>query len=441
MGKECGAEAGKCLLRAYLINQTGHWFIAGLLFPVLILIVLDKGLGLFEAGTIMAIYSGTALLLELPTGGLADSIGRKKVYILSVLVHSLALITFLISFDFLTVALAASLMGLGRALSSGSIDAWFVDEFRSAVPKGNLQQALAKANVFIPLGLGVGCLIGGLLPMTLGRFLNAELGLTIFGANLLIALIADLVQIAMTERLIVETARVPRTSGWRAGFSKVPSVISTSITYGVRNRKVLVLLLIMMAFGFGLSGLELLWQPRVGQIMGGSAQTWAMGVLAAAYFFITAVGSALSTPICRRARDDYGTVMAVLLVAMGVSIFLLSLQDQLLLFATFYLLAYLIMGMTNSPYGAMYNDEVPAEQRSTMLSFQSLLLQSGGLCGSLVLGYVAGTSGIPTAWMIGSLVVALSSVGFIYLRSLKHRNAVRTVENLLGPERPPSSSP
>ncbi len=440
MGRDHGSEAGKGLLRAYLINQTGHWFIAGLLFPVLILIVLDKGLGLFEAGTILAIYSGTALLLELPTGGLADSIGRKRVYILSVLVHSAALLTFLVSFDLLTVALAASLLGVGRALSSGSIDAWFVDEFKSKVPKGNLQQALAKVNVFIPVGLGVGCLIGGLLPMTLGHYLNAELGLTIFGANLLIALFADLIQIVLTERLIVETANVQHKGGWRAGFGKVPSTISTAITYGVRNRTVLVLLLVMMAFGFGISGLELLWQPRVGQIMGGNAQTWVMGVLAAAYFLITGVGSALSTPVCRRARDDYGVVMTVLLVVLGISIFLLSLQDQLSLFAVFYLLAYLILGMTNSPYGAMYNDEVPAEQRSTMLSFQSLVLQSGVLCGSLVLGYVAGTSGIPSAWMIGSIVVALSSVGFLYLRSVKHRSAVRTAESLLGTERPPSSS-
>ena len=71
----------------YLVNQTFHWFIVGLTFPILILLVLDKGLSIFEAGTVLAIYSGTTVLLELPTGGLADSIGRRKVYLLSVTVH------------------------------------------------------------------------------------------------------------------------------------------------------------------------------------------------------------------------------------------------------------------------------------------------------------------------------------------------------------------
>jgi MFS family permease len=440
VSNEGGAVPVRGPLRAYIVNQTTHWFITGLLFPVLILIVLDKGLGLFEAGTVLAIFSGTALLLELPTGGLADSIGRKKVYILAVLVHIISVVAFLFSFDLLTVALAASFMGMGRALSSGSIDAWFVDEFKAANPGGNLQQALAKAQVAIPIGIGVGCLIGGILPMTLGRFLNAELGLTIFGANLLIALFADALQIVMTQRIIVETTYVPRANGWRDGFRNVPSVISTSITYGVRNRTVLVLLLVMMSLGFGISGLELLWQPRVSEIMGQDAQTWILGVLAAAYFLVTAVGSILSTPVCRRAHDNYSVVMTVLLVALGFSVFLLALQDQLVLFAAFYLLAYLIMGMTNSPYATLYNDEVPSEQRSTMLSFQSLLLQCGVLCGALVLGYIAGTSGIPVAWMVGSLAIAFSSIGFLYLRAVKSRTEARPGDPVAGPEHPPSSS-
>jgi len=58
----------------YGVNQTVHWFIVGLMFPVLILIILGKGLSILEAGTILAAYSGTTLLLELPTRGLADSI-------------------------------------------------------------------------------------------------------------------------------------------------------------------------------------------------------------------------------------------------------------------------------------------------------------------------------------------------------------------------------
>ncbi|MBI0583993.1 MAG: MFS transporter [Methanomassiliicoccus sp.] len=406
-------------LRAYLINQTAHWFIVGLIFPVLILMVLDKGLTIFEAGTVLAIYSGTTVLLELPTGGLADSLGRRKIYIISVAVHIAAVLLFIFSSDYLTVAMAALVMGIGRALSSGSIDAWFVDEFKAANPQGNLQQALAKANVFVPLGLGAGSLIGGALPMTLGTMMNASLGTSIYAANLVVVLFADLMQIVLTRSVIKETVMVKDGGALADGFRQVPVVVSASLTYGVRNRTVLILLGVMVAFGFAITGLELLWQPRVGEVMGGTAQTWVLGVLAAAYFLITAAGSALVTPICARLGNDNALVMALLTIAMGISMFILAMQAHILSFAALYLTTYLVVGMTNSPYGAMFHEEVPTEQRSTMLSFQSLVMQGGGLAGSVVLGFVAGEAGIPLAWTLAGGVIASSSVALLYLRSRK----------------------
>ena len=86
-----------------------HWFIVGLMFPVLILIILGKGLSILEAGTILAAYSGTTLLLELPTGGLADSIGRKRVYLLSLVVMFAAVFTLLLSSGFLLILVAIML--------------------------------------------------------------------------------------------------------------------------------------------------------------------------------------------------------------------------------------------------------------------------------------------------------------------------------------------
>lgn len=412
-------------LRPYLVNQTVHWFIVGLIFPVLILLVLDKGLSIFEAGTVLAIYSGTTVLLELPTGGLADSIGRRKVYIVSIFINIASILAFLVSFDYVTVAASTMLMGVGRALSSGSIDAWFVDEFKARSPRGNLQQALAKANVFIPLGLGAGSLIGGVLPMTAGETLHGSYGMSIYAANLIAVLVADLLQIVLTRAIIKENFKAKEGESIVDGFKNVPAVIATSIEYGVKNRSILLLLLVMATVGFGITGLELLWQPRVEEIMGGDAQTWVLGVLAAAYFFITAAGSALVTPLCTRLRNDNALVMALLMVAMGLSIMVLSLQGAILPFATMYLMTYMVIGMTNSPYGALYNEEVPAEQRSTMLSFLSLVTQGGGLMGSILLGFMAERSGIPMAWMIAGVVVGISSLGMLAYRR-RHAAISRT---------------
>ena len=64
--------------RSALLNQTLHWFIIGLLAPVLSLIKLEKGLNLVEIGVTTTAMSIAVVLLEVPTGGVADAIGRKR---------------------------------------------------------------------------------------------------------------------------------------------------------------------------------------------------------------------------------------------------------------------------------------------------------------------------------------------------------------------------
>lgn len=71
------------LLLIYIINQAVHRFIPGMFTPVMVLLLLDKRLDLVEVGKVLALFSATVIVLELPTGGLADAVGRKRVYLAS----------------------------------------------------------------------------------------------------------------------------------------------------------------------------------------------------------------------------------------------------------------------------------------------------------------------------------------------------------------------
>jgi len=57
------------------------------LFPVIALFQIEKGLNLFQISINMALYSAAVILFELPTGGLSDTLGRKKVYLISLAVN------------------------------------------------------------------------------------------------------------------------------------------------------------------------------------------------------------------------------------------------------------------------------------------------------------------------------------------------------------------
>jgi MFS transporter, DHA1 family, quinolone resistance protein len=400
------------LLSVYILNQSFHWFIVGLMFPLLMLFILDRGLDIFLAGTMIALYSGTVIVLELPTGGLADSIGRKRTYIVSQAVYIMALTVLLVHAGIVTVIAGMVLMGTARALSSGSIDAWFVDEFKAERPKDDLQKALAKANIVIPVGIASGSLIGGLIPMYLGEWGQGSFGMGLYDMNLVVMILAVLVQITMTQSLVTEHRNAPH-AGAMTGLKSLPNVVSTSVRYGIRNRTVLMLLLATAALGFSLMSLETYWQPRLSDIVGGDANTWIFGVIAAAYFISGSIGNLLSIPICSRSGGRYGPVLLGVRMLMAAMLMALAFQDTLLGFAAFYLMFYLASGLETSPFTTVYNNEVPSESRSTMLSMQSLVLQIGGLIGTFSLGYVSKEFSIGTAWTIASIVLFFSGLAYL----------------------------
>ena len=72
----------------------------------------------------------------------------------------------LLAFSFEGFLLAMILNGIGRALSSGALDAWFVDSLQTAEPDIDIQPPLAQAGTVTLLALGLGTLIGGFLAGT-----------------------------------------------------------------------------------------------------------------------------------------------------------------------------------------------------------------------------------------------------------------------------------
>jgi MFS transporter, DHA1 family, quinolone resistance protein len=403
------------LIWVFTFNQTFHWFLIGLMIPILTLLLLAKGLDLFQAGIALGVYSGFVVLFELPTGALADSIGRKKVYLISLVFFFSAMSFLLVFHNFWGLLTGFAFMGIARALSSGTLDAWFVDEFKKIESDGNLQVALAKVGVFIPLGLGIGSLLGGVLPMTLGKFTTQILTFDIYSANLIVIICLGVLQFALTVILIHDPRSSNNDSDILAGLKQFPEVISDAFHYGLKNRIVFLLVIASCAWGLSISGVELLWQPQTKQILGSDTQTWIFGLLGAGYFAASALGNLIVTPICKRFNNNYRGVLAGMRFLMGSTLIILALQVNIFSFIGLYWVLFVFNGIMNSPHAALFNNNIPEQQRSTLLSFESFMLQIGGLIGSVVFGYISKLFSISNAWYIGAMILALSSLCYVFL--------------------------
>ncbi len=88
--------------------------------PFLILFFREQGLTFFQIGVLYTVRELTTNLLDIPTGVLADTVGRRVTMVLSMLTYILSFAIFTLTSSFYPFALAMFLYGLGDALRSGT---------------------------------------------------------------------------------------------------------------------------------------------------------------------------------------------------------------------------------------------------------------------------------------------------------------------------------
>jgi MFS family permease len=428
-------RSAKDIQRIYHLVISLFWLATALPISLLVLFAQARGLDLFQVGIVMGLYSLTIVVLEVPTGGLADTIGRKRVALLAYSTILLSGLVLLGAFSFPIFLFGFMLNGVGRALSSGALDAWFVDALKAADPDFDLQPAFAKVGTYSLLSLGVGTLGGSLIP---GLFKNLPAdGTAVFTPLSMPIAIAGIVFLLLLLAVIflVKEER-PSTSSFSllAGVREIPNMIKTAVSLTRKNNILLFLLGVTSVSGFVLVSLESFWQPHFDNLFGGSeGNTVWFGVIMGGNFLVGMLGNMIVTPVSKALGKRYGLVAAIFQGLRGIILIGLALQSNLPVAILLFWLVYLNMGAVNSPHSTLLNEQIPSGQRSSMLSIESLASYLGGAIGGVFLGYIAKQISISAAWLIsgGALVLSL----FLYLKIdfLLHKE--KDIE-LHGEERP-----
>lgn len=111
-----------------------RWFPGGLVLPVLVLLLQARQVDLATTGALFAIFGGAVALLELATGGLADVPGHRRTFRLSSAVTTVAFALLAAANHPLEFGLAFLVLALGRSLSSGPLQAWYVNALQALDP-------------------------------------------------------------------------------------------------------------------------------------------------------------------------------------------------------------------------------------------------------------------------------------------------------------------
>ncbi|MBO9408013.1 MFS transporter [Shimia sp. R9_1] len=411
-------------IRVFQIHQVLDRFAMGLTVAVVALALTDRGMDLFQISLLFGVYSLTTMTMELPFGGLADTIGRKPVFLAAVLASVTSLALFLSTSDFYVLALSFAFIGFGRALRSGTLDAWFVETFKAAAPNVDVQPALAKAQWANAMGLAMGAVLGGLLPDLFGA--TAErMGLSAYDVSYLASLSVMLGVFVYTLIFIAEAPRPLNAQALKQGFTTVPLVIKDAGLLALKHPALSLLLAALAFFLMATNPVEVLWPTHARPMLQETHANTIIGIVTATYFFSIAFGASLSPHINQIFKRQHAKTLAAAFACLAGVQIALALQGGIIGFVAVFILYSVILGVSETPASSILHSCVQDTQRSTMLSLKSLMQQLGGALGLILAGAAAEAYATPVAWIGGAvfLLIAAALVAVLGKRlSASHSN-------------------
>ncbi|MFW8595969.1 MFS transporter [Cribrihabitans neustonicus] len=394
--------------RRHVYLFQGHQFLdrfaMGVIVAVTALALRGRGLGVGEIGALFAIYAAVTMTAELPFGGLADGVGRKPVFLLATVASLMASIVFIWSDAFWPLAASFALVGLGRALRSGTLDAWYVEGLHAHAPGVEIQPFLARAQTANFAGLGFGALVGGFLPgLVAGNDPSDPLiGRTIYDVSYAAGLALTLIVFTYTVLLIREPVRTLNGAVVLREIRAVPGTIRDGAQFAISHRTLFLLLAILTLMLFATNPVEVLWPTVVQTMLDPERAAAVVGLLTAGYFLAIAVGASVAGRVGRFFKRRNAATLAAVLGALVVCQIALALQESLMGFIVVFLLFSVVLGLSESPAASILHAYAPDNRRSTILSVQSLLKQLGAMVGLLILGWIGESEGVGVAWIAGA---------------------------------------
>lgn len=405
--------------RTYYVLNGLFILSASIIWGVNTLFLLDSGLDIFWVFAVNATFSAGQIVFEVPTGVIADTIGRRVSFLLGI--GSLAIATMgyvgssVFHWGLPGFILFSVLLGFGFSCQTGAVDAWMVDALDAKGYSGSKDRVFARNGIFTGAAMLVGTLAGGLL---------GQLSLAIpyyVRAGLLVG------AFVLTFAFMHEIGFQPRALRISRFGEESRKIFGTGITYGWRNPVVRPLLFTSLVTGLLLWYLFYASQPYALQLLGRQNLIWVAGAVTAIFALSGMAGNALVGRVSRaiwgnrpaRVLTWSALGMAVSATALGVvGLVVGSSSVAGFVLAVVLLTAFgLLNGILGPVRQAYINENIPSAQRATVLSFDSVFSDVGAVAGQLGLGYAAQAVSKAVAYTIGGVIYLAAAP--LYVRAGK----------------------
>ncbi|GAA4424810.1 hypothetical protein GCM10023169_21840 [Georgenia halophila] len=415
--------------RIFLLLTATRWFPVGLIVSAVTLLPIERGLTVTQTLTLASLTGLAVFVLELPTGGTADVLGRRPVLITAAAVQVVAASLYLVAQSFWAFAVAAVAMGIFRALDSGPLEAWFVDTVHATTPGADVDRTLSRQGTVLGVSIALGALMsGGLVwwhPLPLWSALTLPYAVyTALAVGHLVMVCVLLRETSTSTRASPSAATGLR----RAVLSArgTPSVVMSGLRLARGNRVLLGLLVVEAFWAVAMVVMESFQPIRLAELLDSEERAGAlMGPVASVGWAVFALGAALGGAASRRIGVARAAVLARVLNGLGAAWMGLVAGPAALVAA--YLVTYGLHGSGGPLLRALIHREAGAGNRATVLSMASMTGFAAYAVASPALGWTAEAISTPAAMLIGGLASVAGAVFLVpAVRRERELRALRT---------------
>ena len=350
-----------------------------------------RGVGVRGVVYCEIIYGLTVILLEIPSGILADRFGRKPLLVVHGALCVAEFLILLFAGRFWMFGLAVFLAGVGKALFSGSQNALLYDSLLAEGRQGDFEKLLGRLSAIDFAGSMAAALSGGVLANYLGFEFNYILSIGSTAAVFLLSL------------TLKEPPMITKPESELPGAMQY---IKQALALFKAKPLVLIYSLSGMALGACLNYLDEFWQLV---LEGAGIPVLFFGAVSALVSLCRIPGSLLAHKL--KARFDYRTVLIAVMAVNAAGYAAVFYTRNALCLLPMALVS-LAAGIADPLILGFLHHQTQSHIRATVESFASLGLQFASVLVGLVFGWAGERFSIFAGFVPLSAVCALCLVGF-----------------------------
>lgn len=434
-GEDEQMKEAKKIINIYLILRTFKVFAVSLFTATCVIFFMQRGIDIFEVSIIHLALYGSIFLFEIPTGVISDVFSRKMSFVCSCFLMSIGMLVFAFANTLEYFVIAAIAYGIGVALESGSFEAWLVDSLEHKLYE-NSDLVFVKESLLIKAFAIVGVIFGAFLSSKNAMFP------WILGSSIMLV-VGILAIICMKEEYLEKGDD----NSAKENIKLTKRTISRSIKCVKTNEAIRLLMILVFIQSFILAVI-VQWQPLFNQYLQNQSS---LGFISAGSFIAAGLGAIVCLmiiPVEDNSNESFllkglkniinkiikktdnnlysklrnkKNILIMSQIVIGLGIFCSGALDIFPIVLIAFLFHNFAEGIFNPISKGYLNENIPKQERATLISFVSMTSSIGLSIGLIFSGVIAQQLSISIAWMIAGGLLVTSTLVIIINERFKRQ--------------------